>query len=294
MSRKTRKPKPGVRARRDNRLGYLFMLPWLIGFIILTVIPFILTIYFSLNRISLSLVFGWEFVFVGIDNFHAAFLRNPYFPPAMISFFTMVAVYVPVIVIVSFLLALALNSNVKMKSMFRSIFFLPAIALSGPTMHRLMDTGTTQVFSLSGIFVYDMIAMYSPFVADGFSFLFQNFVLVLWFTGIPIILFINGLQKIGEQILEAAQIDGATGWQILWKIIIPNIRPIGLTVTIFAIVQLSVFAINPVYDLILLAMENTLDGMGHAATFSLIYGVIILIFIGIALLVFRAKKEVLA
>jgi ABC-type sugar transport system permease subunit len=269
------------------------MSPWLLGFIVLTVIPFFYTIFLSLHRVSLSFVFGWEFVPVGFDNFAAAFLRNTDFTPALISFFVMVAMYIPVIVIVAFLLALALNSKVRFKSVFRSIFFLPAIALSGPTMHRLMDAGTVQVFSLRGIFVYDMIFTYSPMIANGFSYLFENFVLVLWFTGIPIVLFINGLQKIGEQILEAAQIDGATGWQILWKIIIPIIKPIGLTVTIFSIVQLSVFAVNPVYELILEAMDNTLDGMGHAATFALVYSIIVLLFIGVGLLVFRTKKDVM-
>jgi len=286
-----RRKKSGFKSRRENRLAYIFMSPWLLGFVVLTVIPFFFTIYLSLHRVSLSFVFGWEFVPVGFDNFASAFLRNTDFTPALISFFVMLATYIPVIVIVAFLLALALNSRVRFKSGFRSIFFLPAIALSGPTMHRLMDAGTTQVFSLRGIFVYDIIWEYSPLIANAFSYLFENFVLVLWFTGIPIVLFINGLQKIGEQILEAAQIDGATGWQILWKIIIPIIKPIALTVTIFAIVQLSVFAVNPVYELILEMMDNTLDGMGHAATFSLVYSIIVLMFIGIGLFIFRTRRD---
>jgi len=287
-----RKRKSGARTRRENITAYMFLLPWLIGFVVLTVIPFFYTIWLSTQMVNLSIIHGWTFEPRGFDNFAAAFLRNPDFTPALISFFVMLATYIPVIVIVSFLLALALNSKVRFKSFFRSIFFLPAIALSGPTMNRLMDTGTTQVFSLQGMFVYDIIAAYSPVIANAFSFLFQNFVLVLWFTGIPIVLFINGLQKIGEQIIEAAQIDGATGWQILWKIIVPIIRPIALTVTIFAIVQLSVFAVNPVYTQILAAMANTLDGMGHAATFSIVYSVIILIFIAVGLFIFRTKKEV--
>jgi ABC-type sugar transport system permease subunit len=267
------------------------MSPWFIGFFALTVIPFFFTIYLSLHQVGLSVTFGWSFIPIGFDNFAAAFMRNPDFTPALIEFFVMLAAYVPVIVVVSFLLALGLNSKVPLKSAFRSIFFLPAIALSGPTMSRLMDTGTPEVFSLHGIFTFDIIFTYSPFLANIFSYIFENFTLVLWFTGIPIVLFINGLQKIGDQLLDAAQIDGATGWQILWKIIIPIIKPIGLTVSIFSIVQLSVFAVNPVYDQILEAMDNTLDGMGHAATFSLVYSFIVLVFIGIYLFLFRSKKE---
>jgi len=279
------------RAIRQNVMGYMFMAPWIVGFLSLTLFPFMFTIYLSLQNVRFSNTHGWEMLYVGINNFAAAFLQNTEFTPALISFFSMIAVYIPVIIVVSFLLSLALNANIKLKSFFRSIYFLPAIILSGPVMYSIMDAGNTQSFSLRGIFIYDIIAMYSPVVANGFEYLFQNFVLVLWFTGIPIILFINGLQKIPAQVLEAAEIDGATGWQILWKIIIPIIKPIGLTVTIFSIVQLGVFAVNPVYDLILGAMQNTVSGMGFAAAFAVVYSLVILLFIGVSILIFRTRKD---
>jgi ABC-type sugar transport system permease subunit len=193
----------------------------------------------------------------------------------------------------SFLLALALNS-IKFKGVFRSIFFFPAIVLSGPVMYQLLDAGnfdsTLIPFSLQGVYVYDIITMFSPFLASFISFIFENFVVVLWFTGIPIILFINGIQKIPYQVFEAARIDGATSWQVLWKVTIPLVKPIGLTVTVFTIVQLGVFTTNPVFDLIATQMMNMISGFGHAATYAVVYSIIILMFIGISLLVFRTKK----
>jgi len=286
-----RRKKYNRRALKRGLLGYLFMAPWLLGFLGLTLFPFAFTIYLSFQNVRFSNVHGWEMLYVGINNFAAAFLQNTEFTPALLSFFGMVAMYVPVIIVVSFLLSLALNAEIKMKSFFRAVFFLPAIVLSGPVMYNLMNHGNSQSVSLRGIFVYDMISMYSLPVANALSYLFRNFVLVLWFTGIPIVLFINGLQKINSHVLEAAGIDGATGWQILWKIIIPIIKPIALTVTIFSIVQLGVFAVNPVYDLIINAMQNTVSGMGFAAAYAVVYSFIILIFIGASVLILRTKKR---
>ncbi|HCR39339.1 MAG TPA: sugar ABC transporter permease, partial [Lachnospiraceae bacterium] len=103
--------------------------------------------------------------------------------------------------------------------------------------------------------------------------------------------FINGLQKINPNLYEAAQIDSANSWQILWKITIPIIKPLALVVTIFTIVNLGTFSINPVYGLIKTATENTSGGLGIAATYSWIYSFVVLILIGITFLIFRNKEK---
>jgi len=121
--------------------------------------------------------------------------------------------------------------------------------------------------------------------------LFQNFTMVLWFTGIPIILFINGLQKINQSLFEAAKIDGATNWQILWKITIPIIRPTALVVAIFTIVQIGMYSINPVFTLIQQSMYNFQGGLGLSSAYALVYTMVVLLFVGIAFLVLGTKRE---
>jgi ABC-type sugar transport system permease subunit len=115
--------------------------------------------------------------------------------------------------------------------------------------------------------------------------------MVLWFTGIPIILYINGLQKINISIIEAAIIDSATPWQILWKITIPILRPIFLLVTIFTVVQLSLFTVNPVSDMIQNAIIYTAGGLGLASAFAWIYSFGILLIIGVAFLLLKNPKD---
>jgi ABC-type sugar transport system permease subunit len=144
----------------------------------------------------------------------------------------------------------------------------------------------------SDIFIVQMVATYSRSFARLLIDIFEQLSIILWFTGIPIILFINGLQKINPSLYEAAQIDSANSWQILWKITIPIIKPLVLVVTIFTIANLGTFSINPVYDLIKKATENTSGGLGIAATFSWIYSFVVLVIIGIAFLIFRNREKV--
>jgi len=136
-----------------------------------------------------------------------------------------------------------------------------------------------------------MIANYSRDLAGLLIGIFMELSIILWFTGIPIILFINGLQKINPSLYEAAQIDSANGWQILWKIIMPIIKPIALVVTIFTIANLGTFSTNPVYALIGKATENTSGGLGIASTYAWLYSLVLLIIIRAAFLIFRNKEK---
>jgi len=115
--------------------------------------------------------------------------------------------------------------------------------------------------------------------------------MVLWFTGIPIILFITGLQKINISMLEAARIDSATSWQILWKIIIPIIRPIAMVSIILTIVQLGTYSINPVLPMVQDAIYNTTSGLGLAAAFAWIYTAAALALMGLAFALLKNPRE---
>ena len=99
------------------------------------------------------------------------------------------------------------------------------------------------------------------------------------------------LQKINPSLYEAARIDSATGWQLLWKITMPIIRPTALIVTVFTIVQLGgMDTINPVLVMIKERTANTSGGFGYAATISWVYSLIVLLIIGAAFVFFRERK----
>ena len=281
--------------QRQNRQGYRFMLPWMIGFVIFTAIPFVATIYLSFTEVRQT-VLGFKITFIGLDNYIMALFENVEFVPAMLSFLGMIIPYTFVILILSFILAYLLNKITFLKGFLRTIYFLPVIIMSGPVMYQLIDSSSEAsridtYLKFSDIFIVQMVASYSRRFALLLIGIFDQLSIILWFTGIPIILFINGLQKINPNLYEAAQIDSANSWQILWKITIPIIKPLALVVTIFTIVNLGTFSINPVYGLIKTATENTSGGLGIAATYSWIYSFVVLILIGITFLIFRNKEK---
>lgn len=267
----------------QNKIAYLFILPWLVGFLTFVIYPLFKTIYntaFFITTEANNLVYVFN---LGdhAGNFGTAF-RNLYFFPQLLDFIVMEVTYVPTIIIVAFILALLLNTGHKGQSTFRVIYFFPVIIMSGPVAGILRYNGAGSLFEYMNNIIFKMIVSYSPRFAGALSDLFANFTMVLWFTGIPIILFINALQKINVNLYEAAKIDGASSWQILWKIKVPIVKSTGFIVSIFTIVSLGTYALNPIYNTIKGSIYLTAAGIGLASTFAFIYTLVVFLLVGIA------------
>lgn len=288
---------------RQNKYGYAFMAPWIVGFLLFTLFPFVATIFLSFMNVKKAAT-GYVLKFSGINNYITAFIKNSDFLPALLSYLKMIIPYTFIVVVLSFIIAYLLNKIKTGKGLLRTIYFLPVIIMSGPVMSQLLDVQNaaaeaTQKVSgavdaadqYSNIFIMQMIQSYSAPLATTLAQVFDQLSIILWFTGIPIVLFINGLQKINVSIYEAAKIDSANAWQIMWKITIPMLRQIGMIITIFTVIQLGTYeAINPVYTLILEQTGDTASGLGYAATYAWIYSIIVLIIVGFVLLLFKERK----
>lgn len=282
--------------KRQNRLGYAFMLPWIIGFLIFTLIPFVATIALSFCNVSTNIT-GYDISFAGGSNYYTAFFKNTEFIPALGEFMAMAIPYTFVIIIVSFVMAYLLNKIEVGKGLMRTIYFLPVIIMSGPVMSQILDKADDAVQmaqgmqgGYDGVFILEMIRSYSPQIARFMEGVFDQLTMILWFTGIPIVLFVSGLQRINISLYEAAKIDMANEWQILWKITIPMIKPTALVATIFTIAQLGTYDTSAIYSLIKTATSNTNGGFGFAATYSWIYCIVVLIMIGLACLIFKERQ----
>ena len=280
--------------RRQSAKGYLFMLPWLTGFLVFTIFPFFYTIFLSFHDVK-STINGWEMKFNGLANYDTAFFKNTEFVPAIVDFLKMIVPYTFVVVILSFIISYMLNRLTKYKGVFRTIYFLPVIIMSGPVMAQILDADeltllANEMSAYSDIFVMQIIWSYSRQFASLLMDIFDQLSMILWFTGIPIILFINGLQKINFSMYEAAKIDSANSWQILWKITIPNIKSTAMVSTIFTIIQLATYDSDGIYGLIKEAAGNLSNGLGYAATYAWVYSLLVLIIIGLAFLILKEKK----
>ncbi len=291
--------------QRQDRNGYAFMAPWIIGFLAFTAFPFVMTIYLSFTHVKATIL-GYDIKWVGLANYNSAFFKSETFTPALLSYLQMIIPYTFIVVVLSFIIAYLLCKINVGKSILRTIYFLPVIIMSGPVMTQILnvqDAGQAasaasqaadaaiQTNAFSDIFIMQIIQSYSPGFANALAGVFDHLSIILWFTGIPIVLFINGLQKINPSIYEAAKIDSANAWQIMWKITIPMLKSIGLIITVFTVIQLGMYeSINPVYELIKEQTGKTDGGLGYAATYSWIYSILALLIIGIVFLLFKDRK----
>lgn len=283
-----------VRKRQENLRGYAFMAPFITGFLVFTLFPFLATLYLSFSSVRATIM-GYEISFTGLDNYHTAFLKNTEFVPALGGFLSMVLPNTFVILVVSFIIAYLLGRIHRGKALFRTIYFLPVIIMSGPVMSQILTsstaiTGAQRPADVTQLFIFQMIQNYSRPLAGVFVGVFENISAILWFTGIPIVLFINALQKINPSMYEAARIDSANEWQMLWKITLPQLRPVAQVATIFTIIQLGTSDHSAVYGLIRTATGNLAGGLGYAATYAWVYSLLVMAVIGLAFLVLRQPK----
>src|SRR5690554_3495029 len=281
--------KSKARKPQNQNIAYLFLLPWLIGMFAFLIYPFMNTIWLSFNQVSKD-VFGWNYTFIGMENYVTAFFRNTEFNALIIEFIMMELTYIPMILVISLILAILLNTKIKFRAGFRLIFFFPVVVMSGPVMTQLRSSNTTQIMDISDLLIFRMIDNISPFFSEMLIQVFNNFTLILWFTGIPIVLFLNGLQKIDRSLYEAASIDGANSWQMLWKIMLPNLKSTALVVGIYTVVQIAIFEVNPIYAFIVGTINsNFTNGLGFAAAVVLVYSLIVLAFVAFIFVILREK-----
>jgi ABC-type sugar transport system permease subunit len=285
--------KPMARATRENIYGYTFIGIWVLGFLIFMVYPLLTSIFYSLNDVRFT-AGGIRTTFVGFDNYLKIFQieQGFVFVESLTAFLQQMVLQIPVIVVFSILIALLLNQKIKGRGIFRSIFFLPVIISSGPVINELISQGAggTNIFDSYG-FITIIESTLNPSLAKPIVDLFSQIIIIFWFSGVQILIFIAGLQKIDGQIYEAAQIDGAGPWQSFWKITMPSLSSLIFVNTIYTIVLLTTFSENKVILSIKSNMFNTVTGFGMASAMAWLYALVVFITIGLVAFLFRTKNS---
>jgi oligogalacturonide transport system permease protein len=273
--------KISAKTRREWLVGYAFILLWLIGFGLFTLFPVIQSFRFSLSEVRITSG-GLEIVkWLGIGNYRSAF-TYVYFVEALWIYVKNTLITIPSILFFSVIIGLLLNVDIKGRGLFRTIYFLPVIISSGPVLAKIQSEGALVIPSLADNAWIGMIRGGLPdFLSLGIESIFGKIVLILWFTGVPVILIIAGLQKIDHAIYEAAAIDGASPWEAFWEITLPSLKPLLNVTVVFSMVSISMFASNDVFVII---NSRRLTQYGLANAFSWIYFATGLILLGVFLL----------
>ncbi|MDK2886548.1 MAG: hypothetical protein PWP54_1106 [Thermosipho sp. (in: thermotogales)] len=269
-------------------VGYLFFSPWIIGFLLFTAYPFFYSLYLSFFKVRFT-VSGVESTFVGFEFYKYAFRGDLTFPINFTNTITNIILSTPLIVIFALIVAILLNNKIKFRAFFRLLYFLPVVIISGPVVSELVENNAARIVDPGKYFIYQFFTTLPDRISFPFLYMFDNLVLILWFSGVQILFFLAGLQKISSSIYEAAKIDGANSWIIFWKITLPLIRPFILINTIYTIVDLASFANNSVNTSITQHMFDIDRPYSYSAALSWIYFVAVMAIIGVAFLILRKK-----
>jgi len=281
---------------RNARIGTLFILPFIIGFLVFMAKPMVESLIMSFNNVTINPGVGYEMSPVGIGNYKNAFLTDAEFNKLLVEEISQMAINSIATLVMSFVVAVILNQNFKGRVLCRAIFFLPVILSSGvlPGIEHQNE-------------FYDMMAGLAQSVADSsgvdLSASLQNLLSVsgvgsgvfdvvftmidsiydiVMASGIQIIVFLSGLQAISPSLYEAADVEGCTAWESFWKITFPMVSPLLLVNCIYTIIDFFMKNDNKVMERIHIIQYGQKMDIGLASAMSWIYFAVALAFIGIS------------
>ena len=270
--------------------GYLFILPWLVGFLCFYVRSLFLTIQFSLSELTMDVVNGgYQLEFVGLENYLYAFTVHGSFKQILTTSVGDMLIDVPLIIFFSLFMALMLNREFKGRTVVRAIFFLPVILnaeaiVDAIEMATMMVAGGVSASSAEMAAESSGAGMGMAYYVD----LFGNLMIpkqlleyivgavdritgIISASGVQIVIFIAALQSIPGSLYEVAKIEGATAYETFWKVTFPMVMPHIITNIVYTVVDSFVDS-----EVVNLAYETAFNQLnyGLSSVFSLISTVV--------------------
>ena len=286
--------------QRKARAGWWFILPFLIGFVIIYLPIIFDSIKYSFNEIHNIQGGGFYLEFVGWENYREALFDDPTFVTTLTSGVKQLFFDIPAIVIFSLFMAVLLNQNMFGRAAFRAIFFVPVILCTG--LIDEVDAGNALINSMSDtsssintgsgentvaqvVSAADFSRLFSNMQVGGEIFtyvagLINNIYDIINRSGVQMLVFLAGLQSISPAIYESCSIDGASGWETFWKITLPMISPMILVNAVYTVIDAFTDATNPVMSYIN-NVYNEAGGMVLSAAMSWMYFLMVMAIIAV-------------
>ena len=281
---------------RRARAGYVFVLPFILGILLIYLPILIDAVWFSFNKVSLdttSLTGALKLEYCGFDHYKEAF-KSEAFTVSLLSGLQQLVFEVPAIIVFSLFIAVVLNNKMLGRAAFRAIFFIPVIISTGiienifsanaaaASSGEVINDGSGTSGASEIISVLDVQALFAnmkvgtelvTYVVN----LVNNVYNIINYSGVQMLIFLAGLQSISPAIYEACQIEGATGWETFWKITFPMISPMILVNAVYTVIDSFTRNNNPVMSYI-----NNYKGTSEVAlAMSWMYFLIVMLIIGV-------------
>lgn len=287
--------------RRKAITGYLFILPFIIGFLLFMVKPFAHSFYMSFCDVEMG-EGEFNMIWAGLKNFHWTFLADPEYTRKLTTEITRMSIYSVAIMVFSFFVALILNQKFRGRTFVRAVFFLPVILSSGvmlgleidnSLMKNLQETvaAAGEATGVSITTAMKEILKTTGVGVKAFEKVFEvidNIYTVAIASGIQIIIYLSGLQTIPTSMYEAADIEGCTKWESLWKITFPMISSLFLVNWIYTVIDFCMRSDNEVIRKILKTFQQEIK-YGYASAMSWSYFLIVIVIVGITSLIISRR-----
>ncbi|MCL2720493.1 MAG: sugar ABC transporter permease [Treponema sp.] len=287
---------------RNAVVGYLFLLPFIIGFLSFMFLPIVesLQMVFSDVRID-NENYGFTMQFTGIENLHRVVAVDHEFNRFLVEEMLRMALIVPAIIIFSLFVALILNQEFKARGFVRAIFFLPVILSSGVMIG--LETNNSLLNSMAEIIKEGNLMKSSVtkvlediLVAEGAASDFMKYIFMIinqiyniaMASGIQIIIFLSALQTIPPSMFEAAKIEGATSWECFWKITFPMVSSLILVNIVYSVVDYFIRTDNRVMDKIDTAIRKMMN-FSFGTAMAWVYFVSVIAIIGIVMAIISRR-----
>ncbi len=275
---------------RKALTGFAFLLPWLIGFLLFTVYPIGLSVWLSLNEVAINSTEGMQFSWRGFDYYYEALRVDTTFLTTLGSNVLFICCATPIILVFSLIIAILLNKEFRGRTFFRVLFFFPVIIMSGSVIQELLGSYSIDFATMSDA-VYSFLTALPSVLQKPIFFALENLVLILWFSGVQILLFLASLQKVGPALYEAADIDGAGAWEKFWKITLPHVKPMILLNAVYTVMEIANYSGNQVISKISSHIFEVNRPFSFSAAMSWIYFLVVCAILGLIVLLFNGRKK---
>lgn len=285
--------------RKKSLFGYVFVSPVLIGLLLIYIPVLIQSCQYSFAENAGR--YGEELKYVGWQNYHDALFVEKDFLQTVYSSTIALLPQILIILIFAFFMANILNQNFRGRSIARVIFFLPVVMSTGivtyfdnlSTLSDIYSSGdklnvgtATSAFDFKEIEAMLLSALGSPALSEVISAAIGSLYTVITSSGVQMLIFLSGLQSISINMYEAAKVEGATGWEVFWKISFPMISPLILVNLLYTVIDLFTSVDNQTIAYIAEYYENV-STYSLASAFSWMYTLLLLLFVGVVFLLVK-------
>ena len=284
--------KSGLESRR-GRWGYVFTFPFIIGAVLGIIYPVVLSLVYSFGELIPQEI-GYKINFVGIENYKTLFTVDPDFTRQLVETLQNTILKVPVAIIFSFFLACVLNSEFPGRGLARTVLFLPMI-ISSKLVKTLLNQdivssemsnkGAEEAVMLSDKFAEFLVSLnVGDGLADFLTSSVNDIQNLLYMSVIPTIIILAGLQSVSRSIYEASYVEGATSWEVLWKISLPMVSPLLLVSLIYCVIDSFTGVGNSIISRVGYECFTAFNfGIGSAVAWS--YLIVVLLIVAVVFLI---------